>query len=339
MAYYEKKVVYLSEMEYGRKIKGAGFVRMEFRGEACFLDMHISGMTEVPDKKYDVCVVLSSGKEYEIGKVYIHNGKGEWKEQYENGCLNEKCIIEELLVKISDSKTISGKTGFVNRRTDMKAAQIAEEQKEKSCWSERAGRRWEFRRSEPKNKITHMPDSAEKKEPEYTNVAATENEGNKVERNKIEQDKVEQNVRNRNQVELNEIERDEIEQNEAKQQEIQMDTIILNDKWDQLRQIYPIIHPYEDDREYISIQPKDFVIMTGDYQHLANNSFLLHGFYNYRYIILGRERDGFFYLGVPGVYYEREKMVALMFGFEAFECSGGMAEAGKSGYYLRKVQI
>ena len=32
-------------------------------------------------------------------------------------------------------------------------------------------------------------------------------------------------------------------------------------------------------------------------------------------------------------------LVALMFGFEAFECSGGKAEAGKFGYYLRKVRI
>ena len=98
---------------------------------------------------------------------------------------------------------------------------------------------------------------------------------------------------------------------------------------------------------------------------MANNSFLLHGFYNYRHIILGREpleeadgdgtakgaekekanqgkkreKYGNFYLGVPGVYYEREKMVALMFGFEAFECCGGRAEPGKFGYYLRRVKI
>lgn len=120
---------------------------------------------------------------------------------------------------------------------------------------------------------------------------------------------------------------------------VQIEDVILNDKWEQLKQIYSVVHPYEDERQYIAIQPKDFVIMTGDYQHLANNSFLLHGFYNYRHIVLGREEDGNFYLGVPGVYYEREKMVALMFGFEAFECDGGRAEAGKFGYYLRKVKI
>ena len=122
-------------------------------------------------------------------------------------------------------------------------------------------------------------------------------------------------------------------------EKIQLEDVILNDKWEQLKQIYSVVHPYKDERQYIAIQPKDFVIMTGDYQHLANNSFLLHGFYNYRHIVLGRETDNNFYLGVPGVYYEREKMVALMFGFEAFECDGGRAEAGKFGYYLRKVKI
>ncbi len=110
------------------------------------------------------------------------------------------------------------------------------------------------------------------------------------------------------------------------------------DKWQQLLKSYKQIHPYGDERLYISLEPRDFVIMSEEYQHLAHNSFLLHGFYNYRHIILGAEEDGF-YLGVPGVFYEREKMVAMMFGFEAFECEGGKAENGKFGYYLKKIKI
>lgn len=110
------------------------------------------------------------------------------------------------------------------------------------------------------------------------------------------------------------------------------------DKWQQLVKNYKQIYPYGDDRLYISLEPKDFVIMSSEYQHLAHNSFLLHGFYNYRHIILGRENNEF-YLGVPGVFYEREKMVAMMFGFEAFECEGGKAENGKFGYYLKKVKL
>jgi hypothetical protein len=112
---------------------------------------------------------------------------------------------------------------------------------------------------------------------------------------------------------------------------------LKEDKWEQILSIYPKIHPYGDERVYVKLEPKDFLILQEKYQPLTGNSFLLHGFYNYRYVILGKENG--YYLGVPGVYYEREKMVALMFGFEAFECEGGNAESGKFGYYLRKVEL
>lgn len=321
MADYAKKVIYLSEMEYGNKIKGAGFARMEFSGEACFLSINISGLAGVTADKYDIYAVFMTGKEYPIGQVYIHNGKGEWQAEYRDGHIRKRnqeadtmsaddmlCTqIAEVFIKISDVKVLIGATGL--KKKDVKAAQIEEK---KVLWNESQNRRWEFRSNMKKIEIQ------EESEAERDKIKEKEKS--------IENDIYKEREKN--------IEK---ETNESKSCE--MDGIILNDKWEQLRQIYPVIHPYEDEREYISIQPKDFVIMTGDYQHLANNSFLLHGYYNYRYIILGREADGSFYLGVPGVYYEREKMVALMFGFEAFDCDGGKAEAGRFGYYLRKVKI
>lgn len=114
---------------------------------------------------------------------------------------------------------------------------------------------------------------------------------------------------------------------------------LKEDKWEQILDTYDQIHPYGDDRVYVKIAPKDFIILSGNCQHLVNNSFLLHGFYNYRYVILGSSPEGDYYLGVPGVFYEREKMVALMFGFEAFECEGGDPKPGDFGYYLRKVEL
>lgn len=84
---------------------------------------------------------------------------------------------------------------------------------------------------------------------------------------------------------------------------------LKEDKWEQILDTYDQIHPYGDDRVYVKIAPKDFIILSGNCQHLVNNSFLLHGFYNYRYVILGRgysvsspERE--YFLGVPGVFYE-----------------------------------
>ena len=113
---------------------------------------------------------------------------------------------------------------------------------------------------------------------------------------------------------------------------------LKEDKWEQILDTFDNIHPYGDERAYVKLELKDFIILSGKYQHLVNNSFLLHGFYNYRHIILGKEGE-VYYLGVPGVFYEREKMVALMFGFEAFECESGESKAGEFGYYLRKVEL
>ncbi len=119
---------------------------------------------------------------------------------------------------------------------------------------------------------------------------------------------------------------------------------VFPDKWEQLKNQYQTIHPFGDEREFITIEPKDFVILREASQRLVNNSFLLHGFYNYRHLILGRDDqlgskgNVCFYIGVPGVFFEREKMVAVMFGFEGFE-SAGPVEIGKFGYYLRRVEI
>lgn len=115
-------------------------------------------------------------------------------------------------------------------------------------------------------------------------------------------------------------------------------------KWEKLKEEYPQVHPFGDDRCFISLEPGDLVILPASFQKLLNNSFLLHGFYNYRHLILGPDRElseegeENFYIGVPGTYFEREKMVAVMFGFEGFE-GKGLVEIGSFGYYMRKVNL
>ena len=113
-------------------------------------------------------------------------------------------------------------------------------------------------------------------------------------------------------------------------------------KWQQLWYLYPHRIPFHDDREYLSVRPEDFVILNSRSYKLVNNSFLLHGFFNYDYLLLGRmEKDGKerFYIGVPGNFYEREKQVALMFGFESFECQKEPAQVGDFGYYMIPVEL
>lgn len=117
---------------------------------------------------------------------------------------------------------------------------------------------------------------------------------------------------------------------------------LMEDKWQQLYAIYPHIRPFGDDREYISVRPADFVIFASESYKAANNSFLLHGYYNYKHLILTRaEKKGElrYYIGVPGNFYEREKQVAIMFGFESFECAEEPAQAGDFGYYMMRTEL
>ena len=130
----------------------------------------------------------------------------------------------------------------------------------------------------------------------------------------------------------------EVKENEEPQTVVRL----LEDKWRQISAIYPHVQPFQDDRDFLSITPADFVMLTADSYRGANNSFLLHGFYNYRHLILTRlEQRGeiLYYLGVPGNYYDREKQVAILFGFESFECAEEPAQEGDYGYYMMRVQI
>jgi hypothetical protein len=58
--------------------------------------------------------------------------------------------------------------------------------------------------------------------------------------------------------------------------------------------------------------------------YLCNNSFLVHGFFNYHYLVLKTVEQGGQvqrFLGVPGIYEQPERMMALMFGFPEFEAA------------------
>jgi hypothetical protein len=87
---------------------------------------------------------------------------------------------------------------------------------------------------------------------------------------------------------------------------------------------YPRIYPFEDNEITlcVKIEPKDIGYLSKDAWALSNNSFLLHGFYSYQHLIFAKMKDRYgcrYILGVPGIYHNREKFMAKMFGFESFK--------------------
>lgn len=69
---------------------------------------------------------------------------------------------------------------------------------------------------------------------------------------------------------------------------------------------------------YEKIQRQDLSRLPRREWRIANNSFLLHGFYNYHHLLY-IEEGGKIWIGVPGIYHEKEKVMAQSFGFPEFK--------------------
>lgn len=116
--------------------------------------------------------------------------------------------------------------------------------------------------------------------------------------------------------------------------------------WDLLRKRYPKIQAfdYADGCEILSIKPQDIGLLPREAWVFGNNSFLLHGYYSYRYLILARLNNPSgrprFLLGVPGHYFSNEKYMASMFGFPDFVLAKKQPPRdGRFGYWYTDVKI
>lgn len=87
------------------------------------------------------------------------------------------------------------------------------------------------------------------------------------------------------------------------------------------------IDVFDDDYFYdcMEISPEKLKSLNLKELDIAGNSFLLHGYYNFRHILFGRVRDNLdntkYFIGVPGMYCNRERYMASMFGFNNFKKS------------------
>ena len=115
--------------------------------------------------------------------------------------------------------------------------------------------------------------------------------------------------------------------------------VVIGSKWEHICSIYPRKEPFGDGKQFVRVGLEDFVILSESCYKLAQNSFLLHGYYNYGYLVLYRGMDGNYYIGTPGVFYEKEKEVAILYDFTHFECKNDEAKEGTFGYYMIPVKI
>lgn len=91
------------------------------------------------------------------------------------------------------------------------------------------------------------------------------------------------------------------------------------DTWERFKNTYPhFTLPEDKNVECVRIELKDLRELPWKYWYLGNNSFLLHGFFNYRYLVLGKLEEDKWFIGVPGIYQQQERVMAAIFGFPEF---------------------
>lgn len=378
--FFQKKIIYLDYVERENKIKNGGVIKWEARGDESRVQIHIRGLYPTDSCRGEL-MLLSEGEGHPADTIYLQYGTAEYAGIWHNENLAGTGIPYEgcdgIIIKLSETRFLRGI--WRNREKQkaeapetvpqnesepamLAAAQTAEEsmavvqtmgpvsaaQTVLDAYDDTVlepqpmpGNEEMRQDAAPAGEIQpdlppHEP-ATEVPQP----IPETE-EPQQVEPEAEEQPEPQQAIPPAEEEAQSHEEESASEATFLRSQRKMQAGQISPNKWEQLNRIYPKIQPFGDVREYLSIAPCDFVILSEHYQEMVQNSFLLHGYYNYGHLILTKIKEGIddnYYLGVPGVYYEREKQAALLFGFEGFEGDGDAVQDGSFGYYMKRVEI
>lgn len=111
--------------------------------------------------------------------------------------------------------------------------------------------------------------------------------------------------------------------------------------WRTMLRMYPVLNQFDDKHKVlcVRIEIKDVRMLPTKYWSMINNSFLLHGFFNYRYLAFGRIDERWF-IGIPGIYQNQEHVMATAFGFPDFLPQKDKNEReGQPGYWYRILEM
>lgn len=330
---YDRRIRYLDYMENGQRSRGAGFVKMERRGDRCNISLQVNGLYR-KDHFTRPLFALTSEEERELCKLQFADG-------------GIRIYLEGL-----DCRNLIGQ-GLEYENLIGFRIPISEGKEIQCLWGERSdgsGQNTASQNEVPRDiAVPEIPDQKSTMEEPETQMQENYIQEVQVQETRIQEPEVQETRIQEpatQETPIPEIKIPDIRTPESRRQSASRRQVNLaafkEEKWDQLWAVYPHIHPFSDEREYLSFGLSDFVVLPAPYYKLVNNSFLLHGFYNFHHLILTRVsgRSGVrYFIGVPGNLYQTERETAIMFGFENFECDTEPAGKGDFGYYLIPVEL
>ena len=327
-------ITYLYDYTGAVKGKNAGFVKVDMRGNQCRLEIHVRGLGQVTEQGILYFIIEDSGLNgVKVGEMEILRGQGDY------GTII-KCN------PIGDSPYRFGQIAGV-------CVTYGENQMAASKWKEDPNLQfalqdihiWEPPQLEPEENLQKQ----EKSQPKTDASAA------QIKKETHSEPVAQQSVSATQQPIASAIQqsapKQALQQMQKEQQVLQQTTQPTAQAaaqetgwaktWKQLQmQNEKLEFRKERNGDWIKMDIKAIRSLPKRNWYLGNNSFLVHGFFNYHYLILGREMDGDkerWYLGVPGFYQQQERVMATIFGFPEFFNSQNGAEP--FGYWIHTVEM
>jgi hypothetical protein len=294
MAGMKRFITYIYAYENTKKAGNTGFARIELRGEECRLEIHLRGVYAA-QTHCKIYLFRKQGSGIEgslIGEMDVRNGAGDFSVIMKTAHISTSLLsffeMEGIFLCSEDGRI------FMSRWTEGEPLTVdmehfiewKAEQTEENIYAEES---------------LHVEENMHVKE----NMHAEK----KQQENKIQTAQF-----------------DRESDNELRATELPARNFFpqyqWKDIWEQFLKSHPASMPFsEKNITCIKIELKDIRELPRKYWYLGNNSFLLHGFFNYRYLVLGKieeDNEDKWFLGVPGIYQNQERVMAIIFGFPEF---------------------
>lgn len=312
MAGMKRFITYIYAYENTKKAGNTGFARIELRGEECRLEIHLRGVYAA-QTHCKIYLFRKQGSGIEgslIGEMDVRNGAGDFSVIMKTAHISTSLLsffeMEGIFLCSEDGRI------FMSRWTEGEPLTVDMEH-----FIE-----WKAEQTEENIYAEENPHAEENMYAEE-NMHAKENmhvKENMHARENIHAEKKQQE----NKIQTAQFDRES--DNELRATELPARNFFpqyqWKDIWEQFLKSHPASMPFsEKNITCIKIELKDIRELPRKYWYLGNNSFLLHGFFNYRYLVLGKieeDNEDKWFLGVPGIYQNQERVMAIIFGFPEF---------------------
>lgn len=304
MAGMKRFVTYIYSYEEKKKGGNAGFAKIEIRGAEGRIEIHLR---ETYPRKAEYSIYFFAEKQGEIvgvplGEMRLQNGAGDFSVIFkvENLCGTSADFYGmEGIILIGGEPQI-----FMSRWKEGNPLEVCKEQ----------FRLWDAEK---------LPEEREEE------LAEEQKEESKEERREAPQEHpaaMEQKtpeMENSESLEISPQELEETEEETTAATEVPMRNIFSRydwlEIWERLKENHENFMLYwEQEICCVKIELKDIRELPRRYWYLGNNSFLLHGFFNYHYLVVGKIGEAQWFIGVPGIYQNQERVMAAIFGFPEF---------------------